>query len=142
MGIRIAVISDKSPSRVGPAVKRPHREAKLAGREVTRVGLSEGDILFYLDEQVCRNDAPGFPGWHAAYDAYRSAPRRDRKDKTWKKVGVGNLPPRTVPREHPPTRRRVQTARTRARRADTKDQAAHSSRCWHTDKHEHPHQLI
>jgi hypothetical protein len=85
LGIRMAVISDRSPNRVGPAVKQLLSEADRAGREVTSVGLSEGDILFYLDEQVCRNDAPDFPGWHAAQDAYRAAPRRDRKDKKWKK---------------------------------------------------------
>jgi len=85
MGIRIAVISDRSPNRVGPAVKRLLSEAERAGREVTHVSLSEEDILFYLDEQVCRNDAPDFPGWHAAQGAYRSAPRRDRKDRPWKK---------------------------------------------------------
>ena len=85
MGIRIAVISDRSPNRVEPAVKRLLREAKQAGREVTSVSLSEEDILYYLDEQVCRNDAPGFPGWHAARDAARSAERRDRSARKWKK---------------------------------------------------------
>jgi hypothetical protein len=85
LGIRIAVISDRSPNRVEPAVKRLLSEAERAGREVTHVSLSEDDILFYLDEQVCRNDAPDFPGWHAAQGAYRSAPRHDRKDRSWKK---------------------------------------------------------
>jgi AAA domain, putative AbiEii toxin, Type IV TA system len=85
LGIRIAVISDRSPNRVEPAVNRLLREAEQAGREVISVNLSKEDILFYLDEQVCRNDAPDFPGWHAAQDAYRAAPRRDRKDRTWKK---------------------------------------------------------
>ena len=78
LGIRIAVISDRSPNRVEPAVKRLLREAEQAGRKVTHVSLSEEDILYYLDEQVCRNDAPDFPGWHAAQDAWRAAPRRDR----------------------------------------------------------------
>ena len=85
LGIRIAVISDRSPNRVEPAVKRLLSEAERAGREVTHMSLSEEDILFYLDEQVCRNDAPDFPGWHAAQGAYRSAPRHDRKDRSWKK---------------------------------------------------------
>lgn len=84
LGIRIAVISDRSPNRVEPAVKRLLSEAQRAGREVTSVGLPEDDILFYLDEQVCRSDAPDFPGWHAAQDAYRAAPRRGRP-KTLKK---------------------------------------------------------
>jgi AAA domain, putative AbiEii toxin, Type IV TA system len=49
LGIRIAVISDRSPNRVEPAVKRLLSEAERAGREVTHVSLSEEDILFYLD---------------------------------------------------------------------------------------------
>ena len=85
MGIRIAVISDRSPNRVEPVVRRLLREAERAGREVTSVSLSEDDVLCYLDEQVCRNDAPDFPGWHAAQAAYRSAPKRDRGTRSWKK---------------------------------------------------------
>lgn len=85
LGIRMAVLSDKSPDRVEPAVMRLLREAKQAGREVTAVDLSEGDILFYLDEQVCREVAPDFPGWRAVRDAARAAGRRDRSARKWKK---------------------------------------------------------
>jgi hypothetical protein len=85
LGIRIAVISDRSPNRVGPAVKRLLHEAELAGREVTSVDLSKDDILYYLDDQACRDQAPGFPGWHAARDAYDTAPGRVRRDKKFKK---------------------------------------------------------
>jgi AAA domain, putative AbiEii toxin, Type IV TA system len=81
LGIRMAVVSDKSPTRVEPAVKRLLREAKKAGVEVVTVELSEDDILFYLDERVCRKYAPDFPGWHAA----RNAARRHRSAKNWKK---------------------------------------------------------
>jgi hypothetical protein len=52
---------------------------------VTHVSLSEEDILFYLNEQVCRNAAPDFPGWHAARGAYDAAPQRDRKHSRFKK---------------------------------------------------------
>jgi hypothetical protein len=81
LGIRMAVISDKSPTRVEPAVSRLLREAKQAGVEVTAVDLSEDDILFYLDEQVCRKYAPDFPGWHVA----RNAAARDRSARNWKR---------------------------------------------------------
>jgi hypothetical protein len=85
LGIRIAIISDTSPTRVEPAVRRLLREANLAGVEVTAVELSEEDILFYLDAQICRNYAPDFPGWRAARDAARSAERHDRSARNWKK---------------------------------------------------------
>jgi AAA domain, putative AbiEii toxin, Type IV TA system len=82
LGIRMAVITDKSPARVEPAVKRLLREAEQAGRVVTAVYLSEEDILFYLDEHVCREVAPDFPGWHEA--RARFAKRPDRSVKKWK----------------------------------------------------------
>jgi hypothetical protein len=57
------------------------REAEAAGRQVTAVRLSEDDILYYLDEEICRKHAPRFPGWHEARDAARDA--KARKWKTW-----------------------------------------------------------
>ena len=77
----MAVISDKSPTRVEPAVSRLLREANEAGVEVSAIDLSEVDILFYIDEQVCRKYAPDFPGWRVAITAWR----RDRKAGNWKK---------------------------------------------------------
>ena len=57
------------------------REAEQAGRDVTAVRLSQEDILFYLDEEVCREDAPRFPGWHAARAAVPSS--KANKWKAW-----------------------------------------------------------
>ena len=37
------------------------------------VGCSQPDILYYLDEEVCRRAAPKFPGWRTAYDAAQKA---------------------------------------------------------------------
>jgi AAA domain, putative AbiEii toxin, Type IV TA system len=81
LGIRMAVVLDTSPTRVEPTVNRMVREAEAAGRQVTAVRLSEDDILYYLDEEICRKHAPRFPGWHEARDAARDA--KARKWKTW-----------------------------------------------------------
>jgi hypothetical protein len=81
LGLKMAIIMDKSPTRVEPTANRMLREAKQAGRDVTAVILSEGDLLFYLDKEVCREDAPRFPGWHAARDAARRS--KARKWKAW-----------------------------------------------------------
>lgn len=56
------------------------REARQAGRDVTPVSLSEEDILFYLDEEICRVHASRFPGWHPARTAFREI-----KARRWKK---------------------------------------------------------
>jgi len=56
--MRMAIITDKSPTRVEPTANRMLRQAEQAGRDVTAVSLSEEDIPFYLDEEVCREDAP------------------------------------------------------------------------------------
>ena len=46
--------------------------------------LAERDILFYLDDQVCRETSPAFPGWHQAYAALEHRPDRNiRKWKQW-----------------------------------------------------------
>jgi hypothetical protein len=49
------------------------REAERSGVQVKAVGCSQPDILYYLDEEVCRRDAPKFPGWRTAYDAAQKA---------------------------------------------------------------------
>ena len=79
LGIRMAVIIDKSPARVEPTANRMVREARLAGRDVIRLSLSEEDILFYLDEEICQEFAPRFPGWHQA----RTAAGKAKKWKKW-----------------------------------------------------------
>jgi AAA domain, putative AbiEii toxin, Type IV TA system len=90
LGIRLAVLSDSSPIRVEPVIKRMLREAKEQGREITHEQLSQEDILFYLDDQVCREAAPAFPGWRAARDAARAAERRrDRTARKWKRWVTG-----------------------------------------------------
>jgi hypothetical protein len=74
--MRMAILMDKSPTRVEPTANRMLREAEQAGRDVTAVRLSKEDILFYLDEEVRREDAPRFPGWHAARVAARRSKAR------------------------------------------------------------------
>lgn len=88
----MAVIIDKSPARVEPTANRMVREARLAGRDVIQVNLSEEDILFYLDEEICQESAPRFPGWHQA----RTAAGKAKKWKKWVAEEYGlNLTPRT-----------------------------------------------
>jgi energy-coupling factor transporter ATP-binding protein EcfA2 len=80
LGIRIATLSDdtsigrigsgKPRSRGDRAITRLLREAAAAGTEVKAVGLSRADILYYLDDEVCRQAAPHFPGWETATAAY------------------------------------------------------------------------
>jgi predicted ATP-dependent endonuclease of OLD family len=85
LGIRIATLTDqtdvtrarsgKPATRGERAVTRLLREAKRSGRQVKAVGCSQPDILYYLDEEVCRRAAPEFPGWRTAYDAAQKAGR-------------------------------------------------------------------
>ena len=92
LGIRMAVITDKSPARVEPVVNRMVREARQAGRDVTPVSLSEEDILFYLDEEICREHAPRFPGWHPALTAFREGKARRWKKWVTEEYGVDLTP--------------------------------------------------
>ena len=92
LGIRIAALTDetsvariasRTPRTTGEiAVTRLIAEAKRAGINVHAVGLSQPDILYYLDETICRKSAPKFPGWQAAVSASARAGRR-RKWKRW-----------------------------------------------------------
>ena len=80
LGIRIATLSDdtsvpnaiaNSPRTRGErAVARLIAEAERAGITIHAVGLDQPDILFYLDETICRQHAPGFPGWRKAIDEW------------------------------------------------------------------------
>ena len=85
LGIRIAVISDKRTAGGEPTTKRIVREGRQEGYNITDMDLSEEDILFYLDEQVCREFPADFPGWRAARDAARRAERRNRDARKWKR---------------------------------------------------------
>jgi energy-coupling factor transporter ATP-binding protein EcfA2 len=76
LGIRIATLSDstsiprvrsgKLTSRGDRVIARLLHEAAAAGLEVKPVGLNQADILHYLDEEICQQAAPRFPGWAAA----------------------------------------------------------------------------
>ena len=76
LGIRIATLSDDTSiphvvsgrpiTHEDRAITRLLREAASAGTEAKTIGLSRADILHYLDEEVCRQAAPRFPGWEAA----------------------------------------------------------------------------
>ena len=82
LGLRIATLSDHTDmlrARSRPQTREEHAiarlllEAKRAGKKVHPVGLVEPDILYYLDETVCREVASAFPGWKAAYTESRTA---------------------------------------------------------------------
>lgn len=76
LGIRLATMSDGTsiaramagtPQTKGEiAVARLLSEAAQARVQVHAVGLGKPDILFYLDEETCRQAAPDFPGWEVA----------------------------------------------------------------------------
>jgi hypothetical protein len=80
LGIRIATLTDDtSASRAtsgGPrtrgerAVARLARGAARAGVEVHSIGLSQPDVLYYLDEGICRQVSPEFPGWNNAINEW------------------------------------------------------------------------
>jgi hypothetical protein len=80
LGIRIATLSDdtsiarigsgKPKSRGDRAIARLLREAAAAGTEVKAIGLTRSDILYYLDDEVCRQAASRFPGWETATAEY------------------------------------------------------------------------
>lgn len=91
LDIRIATLSDDtSLSRASWGSPRTRGEkavsllldyAARAGIQVHAVGLDKPDILYYLDEAICRQVAPAFPGWHAAQAELRNARSRMR----WKR---------------------------------------------------------
>jgi hypothetical protein len=79
----IARVASRTPRTTGEiAVTRLIAEAERAGVNVHAVGLSQPDILYYLDEAVCQKNAPKFPGWQAAVNASARAGRRG-KWKRW-----------------------------------------------------------
>ncbi len=45
------------------ATLRLLQEARRSGKVVSPFGLLRRDILDYLDDDVCRTEAPDFPGW-------------------------------------------------------------------------------
>lgn len=76
LGIRVATLSDgtsiprvrsgRLKSRGDRVIARLLHEAATAGTELKSVGLDRADILHYLDEEICQQAAPRFPGWEAA----------------------------------------------------------------------------
>jgi hypothetical protein len=80
LGIRIATLSDNTAvstavssrlrTRGEKAVARLIFEAERAGVGVHTIGLSQPDILLYLDEENCRRFVPNFPEWAAAVDEW------------------------------------------------------------------------
>ena len=83
LGVQVGVLTDDTypeqlKSRTGKtgtekAVVRLIQEAEAAGREIHAFGLRRKDILNYLDDEVCREAAPSFPGWTDAVAAWHSA---------------------------------------------------------------------
>jgi energy-coupling factor transporter ATP-binding protein EcfA2 len=83
LGIQIATLSDDTSvasaiaqiprTRGERAVARLLAEAERAGVSVYAIGLDRPDILFYLDEPICRQHAAGFPGWRTAVDEWANA---------------------------------------------------------------------
>jgi Overcoming lysogenization defect protein-like, TOPRIM domain len=109
LGMRIAVISDDTSVRRAthgqPATRgervigRLLREAAAADIDMKAIGLTRPDILWYLDEEICRQAASRFPGWADAR-AERDAigDRRDWKQWITSRYGlsltrrsIGNL---------------------------------------------------
>lgn len=58
------------------AIDRLQQEARAEGIDIARFGIGKPDIVYYLDEDVCRQAAPAFPGWDAATDVWK----RERND--------------------------------------------------------------
>ncbi len=98
LGIRIATLSDDTdPSRATSlevrttgegAVARLLAEAQGAQVTVHIVGLEQPDILYYLDETICRQIAPSFPGWSTAVSEWASEGRHGPW-KRWVKKRYG-----------------------------------------------------
>jgi hypothetical protein len=64
------------------SVERLVIEARRAGRQIKTIGLARRDIVEYLDDSICRDAAPDFPGWSAAVDGWLHSDRTT-PFKTW-----------------------------------------------------------
>ncbi len=74
-------------------IARLLHEAATAGTEVKSVGLNRADILHYLDEEICQQAAPRFPGWEAATAEHaRSGTREPWKRWVTSQYGVSLTP--------------------------------------------------
>jgi hypothetical protein len=54
-------------------------EARRANRPIREFGLDEHDIVFYLDDAICRAKAAAFPGWRQADRAWKAV-----ADRAWR----------------------------------------------------------
>jgi hypothetical protein len=81
LGIRMGVLGDNvDRQRIGSgaastyeerATLRLLQEAMRSGKVVSPFGLLRRDILDYLDDDVCRTEAPDFPGWVEAVRVWK-----------------------------------------------------------------------
>jgi AAA domain, putative AbiEii toxin, Type IV TA system/AAA domain len=86
LGIRIATLTDDTSvaralsgnprTRGERAITRLASEAAQTGVQIHSVGLDKPDILHYLDEEICREIAPAFPGWDTAMNEWMKAGER------------------------------------------------------------------
>jgi hypothetical protein len=65
-------------------------EMRRQGIQITPLGTTARDILSYLDQEVCQEFAPDFPGWgRAARDWSHSSERESVSFKQWVLVQYG-----------------------------------------------------
>lgn len=75
------------------AILRLLTEARVSGRpldERAQFGLDKPDILYYLDEGICRQKEPAFPGWAATWR--RSGATTGSEWKQWLRSNYPKLP--------------------------------------------------
>jgi len=85
LGIRMGVLGDNiDRQRIGAgeastyeerATLRLLQEARRSGKRLSPFGLQRRDILEYLDGDVCRTEAPDFPGWDEATRVWNQGDR-------------------------------------------------------------------
>jgi hypothetical protein len=76
----VAVREGRARTRGERAVREFLRQAQKNSLDAKAVGLSRSDIVDYLDEDICRQLAPTFPGWEEARLAARKAGYEKWKD--------------------------------------------------------------
>ncbi len=100
LGIRLGVLVDNAgiervragrpitdeESRVLSFLKRARERGRPA---VQPYGWSKPDIIEFLDDEICRNHAPNFPGWSLATKEWRKIRDRRPEFKSWVKERYG-----------------------------------------------------